>query len=56
MYVVLYFVIKIYPVMRAADEQRVLAVHQAQEMDIREQRSAHRPADISHTISHKRPP
>ena len=55
MYVVLYFVIKIYPTMRAADEQRAFVVHQAQETDTREQRSAHRPADMSHTISHKRP-
>ena len=50
-----YFVIKIYPVMRAADEQRAFVVHQAQEMDTREQRSAHRPVNISHTISRKRP-
>ena len=41
--------------MRAADEQRAFVVHQAQEMDTREQRSAHRPANMSHTISHKRP-
>ena len=55
MYVFLYFVIKIYPAMRAADEQRAFVVHQAQETDTREERSANRPADISHTISHKRP-
>ena len=55
MYVVLYFVIKIYPVMRAADGQRAFVVPQAPEMDTREQRSVRRPADISHTISHKRP-
>ena len=55
MYVVLYFVIKIYPVMRVADEQTAFVVHQAQEMDRTEQRSAHRPADMSHTISHKGP-
>ena len=36
--------------MRVADEKPVLVVHQAPEMDIREQRSAHRPADISHTF------
>ena len=35
--------------MRADDEKRVLVVHQAPEMDTREQRSAHRPA------AHKRP-
>ena len=51
----LYFVIKIYPAMRAADEQRVLVVHQAPEMDTREQRSVRKPADISHTISRQRP-
>ena len=41
--------------MRAADEQRVLVVHQAPEIDTREQRSVRRPADISHTISRQRP-
>ena len=41
--------------MRVADEQRVLVVHHSPEMDIREQRSAHRPANISHTISRQRP-
>ena len=41
--------------MRTADEQRVLVVHQAQEMDTREHRSAHRHADISHTVSRRRP-
>lgn len=51
----LYFVIKIYPAIRAADEKRVLVVHQAPEMDTREQRSVRRPADISHTISRQRP-
>ena len=52
---VLYFVIKIYPAMRAADEKRVFVVHQASEMDTREQRSVRRPADISHTIFRQRP-
>ena len=41
--------------MRAADEKRVFVVHQASEMDTREQRSVRRPADISHTIFRQRP-
>ena len=41
--------------MRAADEQRAFVIHQAQETDTREQRSAHRPADISHTFSRQCP-
>ena len=41
--------------MTAADEQQVLVVHHAPEMDIREQRSGHRPADISHTFSRQCP-
>ena len=49
------FVVKIYSAMRTANEQRVFVVHQAQEMDTREERLAHRPADISHTFSRHRP-
>ena len=42
--------------MRAADEHRAFVVHQAQEMDRREQRrTVYRPGDIRHIISRQRP-
>ena len=55
MYVFLYFVIKTYPTMRTADDQRAFVVHLAQEMDRGEQRTVQRPADIRNIISRRRP-
>ena len=53
MYLFLYFVIKTYATMRAADDQR--AFHQAQETDRTEQRTVYRPADIRHITYRQRP-
>ena len=53
MYLFLYFVIKTYPTMRAADDQR--AFHLAGETDRTEQRTVYRPADIGHITYRQRP-
>lgn len=53
MYLFLYFVIKTYPTMRAADDQR--AFHLAQETDRTEHRTVYRPADIGHITYRQRP-
>lgn len=53
MYLFLYFVIKTYPAMRAANDQRAFDL--AQETDRTEQRTVYRPADIGHITSRQRP-